>query len=218
MKANAVLLCLSLVVGSCTSTLPKPPAVDPAHRRPANSAEAIALQQCRVDLQAVEVRVTAADRDAERRRSERQRLGTQRDEREAEWERRLRESRNVVRTLHFRHGGSDIELSPEMAEQFASEARIAPVILVRGRTDGAHHTLADEVMAQRRARAVEAWLVAAGVDRARVRVTWQAVGDPVADNAVPSGQAMNRRVEIELYPTAPLQADLNPPALRAAGR
>jgi hypothetical protein len=54
----------------------------------------------------------------------------------------------------------------------------------------------------------------------RIRVTWQASGDTVADNGTAAGRDANRRVEIELYPVRPEQAQQSqqsqPPAVLAA--
>ncbi|BAL96331.1 OmpA family protein [Rubrivivax gelatinosus] len=50
---------------------------------------------------------------------------------------------------------------------------------------------------------MQAWLIASGVDPSRIRSTWQPVGDAVADNTTEAGRTLNRRVEIEIYRTAP---------------
>ena len=42
------------------------------------------------------------------------------------------------------------------------------------------------------------------VDPARIRATYQPVGDHVADNGSDSGRGQNRRVEIELYRALPV--------------
>jgi outer membrane protein OmpA-like peptidoglycan-associated protein len=51
---------------------------------------------------------------------------------------------------------------------------------------------------------VRDYLVAAGVDPARIRATYQPAGDHVAENASASGRGLNRRVEIELYRALPV--------------
>ena len=55
------------------------------------------------------------------------------------------------------------------------------------------------------------YLVAAGVDPARIRATYQPVGDHVADNGSDSGRSLNRRVEIELYRALPIGMRGTPP-------
>jgi outer membrane protein OmpA-like peptidoglycan-associated protein len=52
--------------------------------------------------------------------------------------------------------------------------------------------------------AVRDYLVAAGVDPARIRATYQPAGDHVADNVSAGGRGLNRRVEIELYRALPV--------------
>jgi hypothetical protein len=46
--------------------------------------------------------------------------------------------------------------------------------------------------------------VAAGVNPAHIRATYQPAGDYVADNTSVSGRSLNRRVEIELYRALPV--------------
>ncbi len=81
--------------------------------------------------------------------------------------------------------------------------------MLRGRTDGQTDTLAESRIARDRANAVRDYLVAVGVDAARIRATHQPTGDPVADNVSRSGQALNRRVEIEIYRVAPVALGTN---------
>jgi outer membrane protein OmpA-like peptidoglycan-associated protein len=85
-----------------------------------------------------------------------------------------------------------------------AEAKSAPLVMLRGRTDGQTDTLAESRIARDRANAVRDYLVAAGIDAARIRATHQPTGDPVADNGGSSGQALNRRVEVEIYRVAPV--------------
>ena len=54
--------------------------------------------------------------------------------------------------------------------------------------------------------------MASGVDPARIRATYQPVGDHVADNGSDSGRGLNRRVEIELYRALPVGMTGMPPA------
>ena len=48
------------------------------------------------------------------------------------------------------------------------------------------------------------YLVAAGVDPARIRATYQPIGDHEVDNVSAGGRGLNRRVEIELYRALPV--------------
>jgi outer membrane protein OmpA-like peptidoglycan-associated protein len=92
------------------------------------------------------------------------------------------------------------------ASRIVDEARAAPLVVLRGRTDGSAESPAESAIARQRAAAVEAWLVQAGVDRGRIRTTWQPVGDHAADNTTAGGRTLNRRVEIEIYRAAPVVA------------
>ena len=58
------------------------------------------------------------------------------------------------------------------------------------------------------------YLIAAGVDPARMRATHQPSGDHLADNSSQRGRNLNRRVEIEVYRVTPASAQaLAPPQL-----
>ena len=95
------------------------------------------------------------------------------------------------------------------------QARNAPLVLLRGRTDGNVDTPAESRIARGRTEAVKAFLVDAGVDPARIRATYQPAGDYAADNTDPEGRSINRRVEIELYRVMPVAAGI---ATAAAAR
>jgi outer membrane protein OmpA-like peptidoglycan-associated protein len=77
------------------------------------------------------------------------------------------------------------------------------LIVTRGRTDGDAESPAESRVARERAAAARAFLVQNGVDPARIRTTYQPVGDHTSDNDTPEGRALNRRVEIELYGVVP---------------
>ncbi|MBZ8143579.1 hypothetical protein CLD22_27565 [Rubrivivax gelatinosus] len=108
----------------------------------------------------------------------------------------------MVHTLLFDFGSSRLEL-PGDAQRIVDAALKAPLVVLRGRTDGRKESFAENRMARERTAAAQAWLVRSGVDPLRIRATWQPIGDHVADNAAESGQALNRRVEIEVYRAAP---------------
>ena len=48
------------------------------------------------------------------------------------------------------------------------------------------------------------YLMSAGVNASRIRLSHQSVGDHVADNQTSAGRALNRRVEVEVYRAAPV--------------
>ncbi|MCW5656742.1 MAG: OmpA family protein [Burkholderiaceae bacterium] len=208
-----------LALASCT-TPPKPPKADESRRRPVNTAMAVELQSCRHDLD--NTRIVAAENQrkadvgaiAMAQTVQQQMAHQQALERLIEREKALAQSiaatngtsasANVVMPVRFAFGSADLTISEVEASRLIDEARTAPLVVLRGRTDGAIESPAESHIARRRVAAVEAFLVRAGVERDRIRTTWQPIGDHAADNATPAGRALNRRVEIEIYRQAPV--------------
>jgi outer membrane protein OmpA-like peptidoglycan-associated protein len=110
---------------------------------------------------------------------------------------------NRVYLLPFAFGSTIVDLTDASAMDLADAVRDAPLIVVRGRTDGSIANWADEAIARGRAQAVADYLHAIGVSNERIRVTHQGVGDHVADNSTREGRALNRRAEIEVYGASP---------------
>ena len=198
-----------LLVGSCQSP-PKPPRVDESTKRPANSASVVQLQTCRSDLQNTRILMNESVRSADAARA----FATQLERRNAsaiDSEVSARQ-RNAVYAVLFAFGSTRVEVDHASAPRLVEEARSAPLVLLRARTDGVSASAAENRVARERAAAVEAWLVRAGVEPARIRTTWQPVGDHAADNTLPGGRTLNRRVEVEIYRAAPEFIALNSPA------
>jgi outer membrane protein OmpA-like peptidoglycan-associated protein len=200
------LLSLLMLLGSCTSP-PKPPTVDESSKRPANSPAIVDLQSCRSDLQNTRILMNDSVRAADVART----LATQLMAQKAAVEDAALGTghRNVVYSILFAFGSARIEIRDASARRLLDEARSAPLVLLRGRTDGSTPSASESRVARERAAAVQAWLVGAGVEHARIRTTWQPVGDHAADNALLGGRALNRRVEIEIYRAAPEIPALN---------
>jgi outer membrane protein OmpA-like peptidoglycan-associated protein len=193
-----------MALGSCSSP-PQPPAVDPSHRRPVNATAAVDLQVCQGELQNTRIRTTETLRQAERA-SARARLAQQ----EAFANARSDDiGTHSVYTILFAFGSTEFKLSPPLAAQLVERARQAELVVTRGRTDGDVETPGESRVARERAAAVRAYLVQSGVDPARIRSTYQPVGDHVASNGTPAGRALNRRVEVELYSASPQLVALN---------
>ncbi len=193
---------LLALLGSC-STPPKPPAVDESTRRPANTAQAVELQVCKNDLANTRILAMESGRLADSTAATLERLAA----------RAVSQTTppvpappvaNSIYTVHFDFASAQAVVPPESATALLAEVRTAPLVVLRGRTDGRTDTLAESRIARERAANVRDYLVSAGVDPARIRSTYQSVGDGVADNTDPSGRALNRRVEIEVYRTLPV--------------
>jgi outer membrane protein OmpA-like peptidoglycan-associated protein len=179
----------SLAMSSCSSP-PRLPAADESNRRPANEPIAVELQVCKSALR--NARLQAEELMAQPGRASGG-SASEDDQRRA----------NVVYPVHFQHGSSAVQVPLDLGEQLMREVRDAPLVLLRGRTDGARETAAESRMARQRAEALRTYLVKAGVSPTRIRATYQPVGDHAADNTTPGGRALNRRVEIELYRELP---------------
>ena len=95
--------------------------------------------------------------------------------------------------------------NPLLRNYVPAEAyRQSPLVVLRGRTDGTTDSPIESRIARERAAAVRDYLAAAGVDPTRIRATYQPAGDHAADNTAATGRAANRRVEVEVYRTAPV--------------
>jgi outer membrane protein OmpA-like peptidoglycan-associated protein len=198
---------LTLLLGACSSP-PTPPTVDESLRRPANAQIAVELQVCKNDLQNTRILATESSRLAETSAATlahlaaRQQLVTSLQQ---------RAMANSVHTIRFAFNSTKVDIPTDTASTLLEDAKTAPLVLLRGRTDGASDSPAESRMAQARASAVRDYLIASGVDPSRIRTTHQPSGDHVADNRSPQGRYLNRRVEIEVYRALPVAHQASPP-------
>ena len=197
------LLCtpLLIVVASCSSP-PKPPTVDETQRRPANTAVGVELQACKGELQNTRILANESMRFAESAGATAARLSAQQQSLFAKTIAPA-PTANSIYTVTFAFGSTQVSLPGSEASALVEQARAAALVVLRGRTDGTSELPAESRVARERAAAVCAYLVAAGVEGARIRTTYQPVGDHAADNGAALGRSLNRRVEIELYPSTP---------------
>lgn len=192
------------MLASCSSP-PKPPSVDDTSRRPVNSATAVELQICKHDLQNTRLLAAESTRHVDATAATLASIAA-RQQALANLQPREQPAAqgNALVTISFDFGSTRVDIAAGRAQTLIAEARSAPLVMLRGRTDGAVDTLAESRIARERANAVRDFLVAAGVDASRIRATYQPAGDHVAANDSSSGQALNRRVEIEIYRAAPV--------------
>lgn len=96
--------------------------------------------------------------------------------------------------------GSDVvrpESTPTLEEIVAMLAAHPDLRLrIEGHTDDVGAADANQQLSERRAEAVRAYLVAAGVDAGRLEAQGLGASAPAADNATPEGRQQNRRVEL----------------------
>lgn len=198
-----VLLGLTLMA-SCSSP-PKPPAVDESRRRPVNTPMAVELQACRNNLQNARLQATESGRLAEAATATLDSLAKRQQVLNSLQEAGGRQHLgNRIYTIRFDFGSTRVDVPAEAARLLVAEAMEAPLVLLRGRTDGLNDAPAESRVARNRAIAVRDYLVEAGIDASRIRTTYQPAGDHVADNQDAGGRALNRRVEIEIYRALPV--------------
>ena len=200
MRSASTLIPMLLVLGSCGSP-PKPPTVDESLKRPANSAMAVELQVCKSELQNTRITATESGRLAESATATLARASARQ---QAIAAMAAAPQANSVFTIRFDFGSSRVVVPAETTAALVESARTAPLVMLRGRTDGTTDSAAESRIARERAAAVRDYLVSAGIDSARIRATYQPIGDFAADNSKPSGRDMNRRVEIEVYRALPV--------------
>jgi outer membrane protein OmpA-like peptidoglycan-associated protein len=74
------------------------------------------------------------------------------------------------------------------------------VIVSAGHTDSQGSDSSNQALSERRANAVAGYLLQKGVVEARIETIGFGEKQPVADNGTAEGRALNRRVEISLFP------------------
>ena len=74
------------------------------------------------------------------------------------------------------------------------------IIVSAGHTDSQGSDSSNQLLSERRANAVAGYLLQKGVVEARIETIGFGEKQPVADNGTSAGRALNRRVEISLFP------------------
>ena len=204
MRQTIPLIPWLLVLASCSSP-PKPPTVDESQKRPVNSQMAVELQVCKNDLQNTRLMATESGRVAETTAATLANLAARQQILTAmQGAPGQQPKANSVFTVRFDFGSTRVVIPTDVAATLVEDAKASPLVMLRGRTDGSSDAPAESRIARDRAAAVRDYLVAAGVDPARIRATYQPAGDHVADNVSAGGRGLNRRVEIEMYRALPV--------------
>lgn len=107
--------------------------------------------------------------------------------------------RVAVYGIHFDTGKATIQ--PDSEDTLQSIVKLmqgTPSLKLRieGYTDNAGNASANQVLSDKRAQSVVAWLSAHGVDKSRLAAKGFGQNNPVADNNTDDGRAKNRRVEL----------------------
>ena len=207
MRASLPIFASLLVLSSCGSP-PKPPTVDESRKRPVNASTAIELQTCKSDLQNTRILANETTRLAESATATATRLAPHQQAMLSRPPPDV-ELANAVYVVPFAFASVQVAVPVAESRVLIDQARSASLVMLRARTDGQIESSAESRIARERATAVRTYLVQAGVDPTRIRMTWQPVGDTVSDNGTASGRALNRRVEIELYRLAPQRLAVN---------
>jgi len=148
--------------------------------------------------------------DVERQKTaQAQQLATQADQRAKEAMDKLAanekvtdEARGQVITLPggllFKSGQATLLVSayPRLDEIANVLTKTKRTLLIEGHTDAVGNDDTNQRLSERRAQAVRDYLVARGVDEARVQARGAGKSRPIADNTSTEGRALNRRVEI----------------------
>ena len=204
MRQTIPLIPWLLVLASCSSP-PKPPTVDESQKRPVNSQMAVELQVCKNDLRNTRLLATESGRVAETTAATLANLAARQQILAAmQGAPGQQPKANSVFTVRFDFGSTRVVIPTDVAATVVEDAKASPLVMLRGRTDGSSDAPAESRIARDRAAAVRDYLVAAGVDPARIRATYQPAGDHVADNVSAGGRGLNRRVEIEMYRALPV--------------
>jgi outer membrane protein OmpA-like peptidoglycan-associated protein len=174
--------------------------VDESQKRPANAQLAVELQVCKNDLQNTRILANESSRLAETTAATLAHMAVRQQLMASMQEKAMA---NRVHTVHFAFNSTHVSIPTTEATALVDESRAAPLVVLRGRTDGHSDSSGESRIAQARANAVRDYLIAAGVDPTRIRATHQPSGDHVADNRSPQGRNLNRRVEIEVYRVLP---------------
>ena len=204
MRQTIPLIPWLLLLASCSSP-PKPPTVDDSQKRPVNSQMAVELQVCKNDLQNTRLLATESGRVAETTAATLANLAARQQILAAmQGAPGQQPKANSVFTVRFDFGSTRVVIPADVAATVVEYAKASPLVMLRGRTDGTSDAPAESRIARDRAAAVRDYLVAAGVDPARIRATYQPAGDHVADNVSAGGRGLNRRVEIEMYRALPV--------------
>ena len=214
MRQTIPLIPWLLVLASCSSP-PKPPTVDEAQKRPVNSQIAVELQVCKNDLQNTRLMATESGRMAETTAATLANLAARQQILAAmQGAPGQQPKANSVFTVRFDFGSTRVGIPTDVASTLVEDAKASPLVMLRGRTDGTSDGPAESRIARDRAAAVRDYLVAAGVDPARLVTRAHGSAQPLVPGRSREANEQNRRVEfVILDPPQGPDAERRPPPL-----
>ena len=81
-------------------------------------------------------------------------------------------------------------------------------VLVVGHTDSTGEAAYNQALSERRAASARTFLVGAGLDPGRVRAVGMGETEPIASNDTDAGRQENRRVEVAIFASEDMQAEM----------
>ena len=197
----------ALLLTSC-STPPKPPSVDESTKRPVNARAAVDLKACQGDLSRATILVSEMARAGVVATTLTKALPLPGAAlASAAHSASADAAGNLVAVVPFGIGSAAWSVEQADAAALVRRAKVAAVIMIRGRTDATGDSQQETALARRRAEVAAEFLHQAGVSKDKLRLTWQGAGDPIV-GLRPAERSQSRRVEIEFYAAAPMLVSL----------
>lgn len=107
----------------------------------------------------------------------------------------------VLENLHFEVAKAEIQPgSFAMLDELADYLKRKPLVRIRieGHTDNQGSDAQNQLLSERRAKAVMNYLIGKGISQSRMTAVGKGEAVPIADNATEEGRAKNRRTEVHL--------------------
>ena len=106
----------------------------------------------------------------------------------------------LLQPITFVSGQATLSQGTDVLDEIAQVLKDAPDLTIRvgGHTDSDGDSDANQVLSERRARAIRIELIRRGANGDHIEAVGYGDAKPIAPNRTPAGRAQNRRVEIEV--------------------